>query len=61
MCSQKPTASPLGETKNKGIGGGKDLLDLLRGQRERGGKPRKLSHEACLILVDFLLLALNTM
>ena len=35
MCSQKPTASPLGETKNKGIGGGKDLLDLLKGQRDR--------------------------
>ena len=35
MCSQKPTASPLGETENKGIGGGEDLLDLFKGQRDR--------------------------
>lgn len=33
---------------NKGIGGGKDLLDLLRGQRMRGGKPRKLSQKLVL-------------
>ena len=35
MCSQKLKAKPLGETKNKRIGGGRDLLDLLKGQRDR--------------------------